>query len=56
MLASKYFYYQDLWNHYIFGEIIKYKNQISYTISNQNFENLNEKFKREFIDKVQKIF
>ena len=54
MLASKYFYYQDLWNHYIFGEIIKYKNQISYTISNQNFENLNEKFKREFIDKSLK--
>ncbi len=38
---GKHLFYQDLWNHYIFGEIIKYKKTIKFDLININQENLN---------------
>ena len=46
MLTGKHFYYQDLWNHYIFGEIIKYRKEIDYSTTNINYENLNHKLNK----------
>ena len=43
MHISKRFYYQDLWNHFLFGEIIKFKKKISFEIVEPKEElNLNE--------------
>ncbi len=58
MLTAKHFYYQDLWNHYIFGEIIKYRKEIEYSIANVNFENINYKLNKKFDQKnlKKKIF
>ncbi|OCW82926.1 hypothetical protein AKH21_02075 [Pelagibacteraceae bacterium GOM-A5] len=45
MHTAKHFYYHDLWNHFIYGEIIKFKNQINVEIRSVKLENLNQKIK-----------
>ena len=41
MHTGRHFFYQDLWNHYIFGEIIKYKKNIKFDQIDIKQENLN---------------
>ena len=39
---GKHFLYQDLWNHYVFGEIIKFQGKIEYKLKDIYHENLNQ--------------
>ena len=52
MHTAKHFYTQDLWNHFIYGEIIKFKKQINFEIRSINLENLNQKLKVDYIEQI----
>ena len=63
MHLAKRFYYQDLWNHFLFGEIIKFKKQIQFEkISSDDQINLNKivkngnKIKFSFKNKLIDLF